>query len=309
MIAIKKDVALAPFTSFQIGGPARYFTEVADAEQLQEALLFARDRDLPYRILGGGTNVLVNDSGFPGLVIKASLSGLTVAGSALEAEAGVELMRVVQHAAACGLSGIESLAGIPGSLGGAVRGNAGAYGTSIGDVVVSVQALDMEKREVVLLGREECSFRYRDSFFKRRGDMVVLCARLALCHASPPDIFRKVEETVAKRLAKNLQAERSVGSYFMNPVISDPALIEAFETERKLRCRDNRIPAGWFIDTLGLRNKKMGGAMVSEKHANYIINTGGASASDVLRLADAIKTQVRERMGIELHEEVCYVGF
>ncbi|UFS72831.1 UDP-N-acetylmuramate dehydrogenase [Geomonas sp. RF6] len=309
MIIMEKEVRLAPFTSFRIGGAAKLFCAVSTKDQLRQAITFALQKDLPYHILGGGTNILVNDSGFPGMVIQMNLDGMRLRGESVEVDAGVELMRLVQCATQEGLGGMERLAGIPGTVGGAVRGNAGAYGTAIGEVVRGVVALDLERMEFIPLTREECDFHYRSSTFKKTKRLVVVSALLDLHSAPREEIAEKVEETLAKRLARNLQAELSVGSFFMNPVVTERSLVEAFEGERRVHCRDNRIPAGWFIERAGLRNRRVGGAMVSEKHANYIINTGNATARDVRELAALIRDEVAQKTGVLLQEEVCYLGF
>jgi UDP-N-acetylmuramate dehydrogenase len=308
-IEIGENVPLAPFTSFRIGGPARFFTSARSVAQLREALCYARSKGVPFAVIGGGSNLLVSDAGFDGLVIRLNLEGVSVSGNRVLAEAGVELNGLVLAAADWGLSGMESLAGIPGLLGGAIRGNAGAYGSSIGEVTETVQALHAESLELIELDREVCDFSYRNSRFKKEPGLIVVSALLALSPGATEEIRHKVEATLAKRSAKNLQCEKSVGSFFMNPVVTDQALIDRFETEQKVHCREGRIPAGWLIDQAGLRSARVGAAMVSALHANYLINTGTASADEVTRLARLIKSGVRAALGVELREEVSSLGF
>jgi UDP-N-acetylmuramate dehydrogenase len=309
MMTLMENIPLAPFTSFGIGGPARYLAEVTSADELREALLFARRKSLRYYLLGGGTNLLVSDSGFDGLVIRVKFAALRQTSHGIEAEAGADLTGLVHQAACWGLLGMESLAGIPGMLGGAVRGNAGAYGGCIAQVCTSVQALNAETLEWVSLSKEECCFGYRESRFKREPGLIVASATLELLPGPPEEIRQRVEATLARRAARNLQCEKSVGSFFMNPVVSDPALIERFETDQKVLSRDGRVPAGWLIDQAGLRNQRIGAAMVSALHANYLVNTGAASAREVLALARIIKEQVRAVTGVQLREEVSCLGF
>ena len=309
MITLKENVPLAPFTSFAIGGPARYLAEAQSAEELRDALLFARQKGLDYYLFGGGTNLLVSDSGFDGLIIRVKFDAVGRAGETVLAEAGADLTGLVQLSATWGLSGVESLAGIPGLLGGAVRGNAGAYGSCIGEVCSRVQALDSETLEYVTLTGEECRFGYRDSRFKREPRLIVISAELELASAPTPEIRQRIEATLARRAARNLQCEKSVGSFFMNPVVSDPGLIERFESDQKVHSRDGRIPAGWLIDQVGLRNQRIGAAMVSALHANYLINTGGASAKEIMVLARLVKERVRAVTGVQLQEEVSCLGF
>jgi UDP-N-acetylmuramate dehydrogenase len=309
MITIQENLPLAPLTSLEIGGPARFFIQVETVAELREALLFAQRELLPFAILGGGSNLLVSDHGYDGVVIRMRLPKVTVSGERVTAEAGVDLTALVHQTAQWGLSGMESLAGIPGFVGGAVRGNAGAYGSCIGEVTETVQALHAGTLELLVLEREACNFSYRDSRFKREPDLIVVSVDLVLRRGDPEQISSKVAATIAKRTARNLQCDRSVGSFFMNPVVADPELVRSFESEQQVVCREGRIPAGWLIDRAGLRNRRVGGAMVSARHANYLINTGSASAEEMLRLARLIKSEVREAMGVELREEVSSLGF
>jgi UDP-N-acetylmuramate dehydrogenase len=309
MIAIQENVTLAPFTSLKIGGPARFFATAANVEQLREALLFARERGVPFAVLGGGSNLLVSDLGFQGLVLRLQMEQARVSGCEIEVEAGVDLNGLVQLTAQWGLSGMESLAGIPGLVGGALRGNAGAYGSSIGEVAKTVRAFDAERLELLALSREECAFSYRSSRFKLDPRLIVVSALLLLSPDDPETVRSRIEATIAKRTAKNLQCEKSVGSFFMNPVVTDQELIRRFETDQKLHCRECRIPAGWLIDKSGLRNTRVGAAMVSALHANYLINSGAASAEEMVRLARLVKSKVREAMGVQLQEEVSCLGF
>lgn len=309
MITIEENVPLAPFTSFEIGGPARYLATATTVAQLREALLFARTQRVPFAILGGGSNLLVSDAGFPGIIIRLKMNGVEITGCDIEAEAGVDFTGLVHRTAQLGLTGMESLAGIPGQLGGAVRGNAGAYGSSTGELTAKVTALDTETLEPVTLERAACGFSYRNSRFKKERRLVVVSARLSLAQGDPDLARQKVEATLAKRHARNLQCERSAGSFFMNPVVGDQELIRRFEENQKVRCRENRIPAGWLIDQAGLRNTRVGAAMVSGVHANYLVNSGGASALEIMELAALVKQKVRETMGVDLQEEVSCLGF
>ena len=309
MITLKENIPLAPCTSFCIGGPARYLAEAGSAEQLRDALEFARKKGLDYYLIGGGTNLLVSDRGFDGLVILVKFDAVRQVGPVIEAEAGADLTGLVWQAATWGLSGMESLAGIPGLLGGAVRGNAGAYGNCIGEVCTAVHALNAVTLEFVTLSQEQCSFSYRDSHFKRESGLIVVSAQLSLTPGCVGEIRQRIEATLARRAARNLQCEKSVGSFFMNPLVGDAALIARFESDQRVHSRDGRIPAGWLIDQAGLRCLRVGAARVSALHANYLINTGGARAEEVLLLARTVKERVRALTGVQLEEEVSCLGF
>lgn len=307
--AVRHDVPLAPFTSFRIGGAARFFTIAGSLDQLRQSLRFARRKGLPFCILGGGSNLLVSDKGFDGVVIRMQLEEMTVSGERIEAQAGLDLMQLIRRSAVLGLSGMESLAGIPGSVGGAVRGNAGAYGSCLGDVAERVTVLDTRSLELLSLGTGECDFKYRNSRFKRDHELVVVSVLLSLSRRDPVEVGRKMEATVQKREARQLQCDLSAGSFFMNPVVTDPALIRRFEKDQGVHCRECRIPAGWLIDQAGLRSTRVGGAMVNPKHANYLVNTGDASAEEMVRLAALVKQRVLDELGVRLQEEVSCLGF
>jgi UDP-N-acetylmuramate dehydrogenase len=309
MINIQENVPLAPLTTFKVGGPARYFVEVADEAELAKALWHAREHKLPVFILGGGSNVLFSDAGFNGLVIKVENRNIEQVENRLLADAGAQLMDVVGFACAHGLAGIENLAGIPGSLGGAVRGNAGAFGVEIGGVVTDVTALDCRTSEVKKFSKEECAFAYRDSFFKKNANWLILSAELELKPGNPDALTAAAANIVAQREAKHPQDVRCAGSFFTNPVVADRELREEFERDSGMKCKDDKLPAGWLVDHVGLRGKRVGDAMVSEIHPNYILNAARARAEDIVILASLIKQKVRTELGVQLREEVQMVGF
>jgi UDP-N-acetylmuramate dehydrogenase len=309
MLAIKENVPLAPLTSFRVGGNARFYTEARSLEELKEALAFAKEKNIDFYILSGGTNILVSDKGFAGLIIRMKMNGTKTEGTTLEVEAGVPLIKAVNTAAAEGLAGIESLAGIPGTVGGAVRGNAGAFGSETGQHILSVTAFDLAKSELVVFNQEECKFDYRSSVFKDGKNLIILSAKFSLTAGKSEEIMQKVKDTAAKRASTGLHGFKCAGSYFMNPVVTDKKLLDEFEKESGKPSKNGKLPAGWVIDRAGLRGKKIGGAMISEQHANYIINTGDATADDVVMLVSYAKQQVRDQLGIQLQEEVNYLGF
>lgn len=309
MLRMKRNVALAPYTTFKIGGPAEYYTEVTGALDLAEAIEFSDKENIPHFVFGGGSNVLFSDKGFKGLVIRLIDGGCVVRGEVVHAGAGIPLAEVVQTAADAGLSGLENLAGIPGSLGGAIRGNAGAFGTEIGSLVKTVKVFHGCSGMVQELSPKECQFAYRDSYFKRKARMTILSAELKLIPGDAAAIKRAMKDTVRKREAKHDQAALCAGSFFMNPVVTDKRLRSEFEKDTGKACKDDKLPAGWLIDHAGLRGKQVGGARVSDQHPNYIVNTGEATAEDVVMLASLIKTTIRDNLKVILKEEVQLVGF
>ncbi|QQS15800.1 MAG: UDP-N-acetylmuramate dehydrogenase [Candidatus Moraniibacteriota bacterium] len=311
MMTPQEYVDLHPLTTFRVGGKARYFVEAKTEEDICEALRWAKDRSTKVFVLGGGSNVLFSDSGWDGLVIKIELCDLADMGEGrLRVGAGTLLHSAVECAKDHGYGGIERLAGIPGTIGGAVRGNAGAFGAETASAVTSVRALDRETFRVREYSREECEFSYRMSIFKKHPELVVLSAVLSLAPGqSPDDLEKTMRETIATRETKHPQRLLCAGSFFMNPVVSDASLRREFELDTGMPVKDDKLPAGWVIDHVGLRGKEVGGAKVSDIHPNYIINTGTATAESILILTSIIKQKVRTEANVRLREEVQMVGF
>ncbi|MDI6778125.1 MAG: UDP-N-acetylmuramate dehydrogenase [Patescibacteria group bacterium] len=319
---IDNNILLAQYTTLKIGGPAKFFCEAKNEQEIQEAVKFAEEKNLPVFALGGGSNILVSDKGFDGLVIKILNSewrfdlqnGDRI--STVDCGAGCQLGTIVNESVKAGLSGMEWTAGIPGTIGGAVWGNAGAFGSSMSEIVETVKIIDTKKlyadnyKESGIMNYElgDCRFSYRDSIFRQNSDLIILSAMLKLKKGDKGEIEKIVKENLEKR--KKLQpAIPCPGSFFKNPVAKNRKLIEEYEKDTGNKAKDNVIPAGYVIETLGLKGKKIGGAMVSDRHANFIVNTGKATAENIVILAAIIKTKVRNKFGIQLQEEVQMVGF
>jgi UDP-N-acetylmuramate dehydrogenase len=309
MFTLRENVPLAPLTTFRVGGPARYYSEVSCALEMAEVLDYAEKHELPLCIIGGGSNTLFSDKGFPGIVTRVIDGGISVSHDRVAAGAGMMLHEVVRAAELAGLQGIEKLAGIPGSFGGALRGNAGAFGTEIGDHVMSVKALDRHTGMVHEYDLTKCQFSYRESVFKKNSHLVILSGELKLKVGDKAELERIARETVATREAKHPQSAKCAGSFFMNPTVTDKHLLAEFEKDTGKPTKDGKLPAGWLIDHVGLRGKKIGDAQVSQMHPNYIVNTGKATAEDIITLASLVKTRVRDELGVRLREEVQFVGF
>jgi UDP-N-acetylmuramate dehydrogenase len=307
MQQIQENVSLAGKTTFQIGGAARYFVECTTEGELSEALAWARSHAVRFAILGGGSNVLAADEGYEGLVIHVRIRGIVLDDGLLTIGAGENMLETIRAAAAMGLSGWEKLAGIPGTVGGAARGNAGAFGSEMRDFVVSVRALNTETGMLRSFDTAECRFGYRESYFKKHAEWIIASVTCELQPGDTPESLRRIAETIAEREKRHLQDVRAAGSYFMNPVA--PAhIVEMFEKEKGVRSREGRVPAGWLIEKAGFKGAMLGGAQASMQHPNYLVNvTGDATAADVLELADTIKEAVREQFQVELHEEAAHL--
>lgn len=303
MLTITETTRLAEKTTFQIGGSARYFAEVTTEDELKEALLWARGQQLPFALLGGGSNVLASDEGFDGLVIHIASDAYQVAGDMVSIDAGRNLLQTIRDCATQGLGGWEKLAGIPGTVGGAARGNAGAFGSEIKDFAVSVRALHSGTLEIREFSNSECEFAYRNSFFKQHPEYLITLVQLKLAHEEKNSALESIDATIAEREKRHLQNVRAAGSYFMNP-IAPQAIVDMFEAEKQVKSRENRVPAGWLIEKAGFKGARIGGAQSSMMHPNYLLNESGtATAAEVRELAATIKQAVFEQFGVELHEE------
>lgn len=284
---------LAPLTSFKTGGQARYFISARESDDIVRAVKAARRLSIPWFIMGDGSNLLVSDVGFDGLVVRVKITGLTlISATEIRSGAGEALMSLVDFATANSLTGLEFAAGIWGSVGGAVYGNAGAFGGEIGSVVSNVTLVDRQGK-VKRVAPGYCKFSYRHSHLKESGDVIV-AARFKLRPADSRAIQGRVDEILSQRSERHPQGALSAGCFFRN--IPDPAE------------KHGKIPAGRMLEEIGAKELSVGGAKVFEKHANIIVNSGNATSKDIRQLADILKDKVYKRFGVELKEEVQQLG-
>ncbi len=286
-LEVLENEPLSRHTSFGIGGPARLFLVPHQPEALVQAVAVLSGVDLPRLPLGRGTNLLVADEGFDGVVIAffPGLRGLEVRGRQVVARAGTTLGLLCHAAADAGLSGLEFAAGIPGTLGGALIMNAGANGGCIADNLAWATVVAPDG-EVFTLRREELEFSYRDSSLKGKG-LYVLEAGFELAPASPADVHRRLYEQLTRRCQKQPLSQRSAGSVFKRP---------------------EGDYAGRLLEQAGLKGERIGDAQFSPKHANFIVNVGRATARDVVELIKLARARVYERWGVWLELEICVVG-
>jgi UDP-N-acetylmuramate dehydrogenase len=302
---VLENVSLAPYTTFKIGGPAKYFFEAKSKEEILEIINWAHQKNLPYFILGGGSNVLFSDNGFDGLVIKIKNLRLEIKDSIMTVGAGVSLSQLIQIALENSLTGLEWAVGIPGTIGGAVRGNAGAMGLAMADIVKEVEFLD-EKGKIRKWNKNQCRFGYRDSIFKKNPKWIILSAKIKLKKGDRKEIQKKMEENLAKR--ENQPKEPSAGCIFKNIEIKNykneyQKWLQKYPEIKNL-VKNGKLPAAWFIEQCDLKGKQIGRAKISEKHANFIVNLDEAKAEDVIILISLIKQKVRNEFGIQLQEEI-----
>lgn len=316
-IEIQKNIPLSKHTTFKIGGQAKFFCVIGNINEIQGALEYAKENKLAVFVLGGGSNILVLDKGFDGLVIKIQDTRCEIQTSdKIFVGTGLSLAKVVSESVKNNLTGLEWVAGIPGTVGGAICNNTGAHGKSMEDIVEEMEVIELFNYDkgiwvVKKLINQECNFSYRSSVFKKEKKYIVLSAILKLKKGDEVESRKIVAEYLKVRREKQPLEYPSAGSVFKNPKIEDLVLKKIFIEYPELEkiVKDNIVPVGWFIEMLGLKGKKIGGAMISEKHGNFIVNTGDAKAEDVIILISLIKQKVRDRFGVQLHEEIEYVGF
>lgn len=304
----QQNIPLAPHTSFKIGGPAKYFYPAKTVDDLVSACRLTWKENIPLFILGGGTNLLVNDSGFQGLVVKVECRKVKTGELKLEAEAGASMNQLAFEAAKAGLSGFEWAVSIPGTIGGAVRGNAGAFGGEIKDCLIDAEVL-FPNGEKKIFSNKECAFNYRHSIFKENGG-IILKACLGFGRDDPNKIIARVEEIVQRKAADQPLIYPSSGCIFKNIKLAEGAgpLKDGTKIPKEF-INKGVLPVGWLVEQLGLKGLKEGGAQISEKHGNFIVNLGEAKAGDILCLIDKVKREILAKFGSEAMLEVRLIGF
>ena len=278
---------MASHTTFRIGGPADYFVMPETVEELRDILALCKEEGLPYFILGNGSNLLVGDKGFRGVVIQLykNFDGLSIEGTKVTAKSGAMLIRVAKEAGKAGLTGLEFASGIPGTIGGAMVMNAGAYGGEMKDVVTAVTVLTKDGDIKTLTG-SEMNFRYRGSVVEDEG-YIVLETVMELKEGNLEEIQARIDELSLQRRTKQPIEYPSAGSTFKRP--------EGYF-------------AGKLIQDTNLRGYQVGGAQVSEKHCGFVINAGGATAADVMQLMQDVSDKVNAQFGVTLEPEVKRIG-
>jgi UDP-N-acetylmuramate dehydrogenase len=304
-LTVSAGVPLSRYTRFGIGGPADLYAETGDAEAFVAALEAARVSGLPTVVIGGGTNLIVADAGFRGIVLRYRGERIAASGNRVTAEAGASLQDLVDFAIERGLRGLETLAGIPGSAGAAVYGNAGAYGHSISERVASVRFYD--GAQVREFDNAACQFRYRESVFKRHKDWIIFSFELLLEPADWAELRQAADGIVKIRNEKFPVTMKCAGSVFKNLLLRELPAEAAGQIPEGV-AREGKVPAAWFLEQVGAKGMVRGDIHVAPYHANLIYNAGAGTAADLCALIRELKDRVRGRFGIELEEEVQYVG-
>jgi len=304
-LTVSTDTPLAPHTRFGIGGPADIYAETRSTVAFVAAMEAARASGLPTTVIGSGTNLIVSDHGFRGIVLRFLGESLCVAGQLVTADAGAELQDLVDFTIAHGLKGLETLAGIPGSVGAAIYGNAGAYGHSIAERVEQVTFYDGSP--IRFFTNEQCQFQYRESIFKRRKDWIIFSADLRLDRADAAVLRQTADEIMKVRNEKFPVTMKCAGSIFKNLLLRDLPPAVAAQVPPNV-VREGKVASAYFLEQVGAKGMERGQIRVATYHANLIYNTGGGSAADLCALIADLKERVRQRFAIVLEEEVQFVG-
>ncbi|MEK7557793.1 MAG: UDP-N-acetylmuramate dehydrogenase [Patescibacteria group bacterium] len=307
---IIKNKLLAPMTSFKIGGLAKFFIEAKNAEEVKDAILWANMKKEKIIFFSGGSNILINDTKIDCLIIKLSDTNLLINNNELICGSGLSLARVVIIAVDRNLTGLEWAIGIPGTVGGAVYGNAGAFGKSMATIVKNIVVYDIKNNIFSTFSNKQCRFGYRDSIFKQTDNLIIVKIHLILKNNLPEKIKELIKKYISYRNATQPKGF-SAGSIFKNLTFDYVKSInpDLASQAKKAGITNNKVSASWVIDKLGLKNKQIGGAKVSEKHAGFIINTDQAKAKDVINLINFIKQEAKTKYNINLEEEIQYLGF
>ena len=307
---IQKNITLKDYTSFKIGGKAKYFFAAETKEDIIKVIKVAKKLDLPFFILGGGSNILVADEGYKGIVIKVKSQKLKVKSTGqkskiIEIESGVLLSKIITLALKNNLTGLEWAVGIPGTIGGAIRGNAGAFGKSMADLVQGVEIFDVKNEKIKIFKNKDCKFKYKNSIFKQNPNLIILSAVIRLKKGKQEDIKKKTKEYSDYRKKNQPLNFPSAGSVFKNyqGKIKNQKLLEKFPELKEFN-KKQIIPAGWLIEKSGLKGKKINNVKISEKHCNFIVNLGKGKAKDVIALIELIKQKVKSKFKIILEEEI-----
>ncbi len=284
---IQENVPMRQFTSFRVGGRALFFVDIDSADAILEAKKFAAQQKMPYFVLGRGSNVVVSDEGYEGLIIRIArgLSHFSFKDNLLVTTAGCPLALLARSSIAHDLGGIHLLAGIPGTVGGAIYMNAGAYGETVSQTIRQVKSLNASGH-IVTRSNTDCEFSYRHSTFQTNNEIIVE-ATFELQTSPARPLLAEMERVMTERREKQPLEFPSAGSVFKRPATGFP---------------------GALIEAAGLKGYKLGGAQVSEKHANFIINTGNATARNIYDLSRLIIDRVKANSGVELQCEILFIG-
>jgi UDP-N-acetylmuramate dehydrogenase len=300
---------LSRHTRFGIGGPAGLLITAHNTPAFLSALQATRQAGLPQVVIGGGSNLIVADAGFPGAVLRYAADCVTLAPNGnttlLTAGAGLVLQSLVDRTVALGLKGLETMTGIPGWLGAAIYGNAGAYGHSISEIVSTVDFFD--GAAIRTFDNPGCEFHYRESVFKKHKDRIILSATLRLSAHDPEQLHKTAHDILSIRNQKYPPTMKCAGSIFKNFLFAElPARVQSILPPAVVR--EGKVPSAWFLEQAGAKGLRIGDIQVADYHANLIYNDGAGTAHDLVAVIERLKKMVADRFDVALEEEVQYVG-
>ena len=305
-LTLRAHAPLAELTRFGIGGPADLLAETVDPQAFIAAIRACRAAGIPFYVIGDGSNLIVSDQGFRGVVLRFAAKELAAEGSSIVADAGAPLQALVDFANSLGLAGLETLTGIPGSVGAAVYGNAGAYGHSISERVTEVEFFD--GNALCRFRNAECGFEYRESVFKCHKEWLILRVILELTPGDAQALQARSADIRRIRDEKFPPTMRCAGSIFKNLLVADlPASVAAGIPPEAIR--EGKVASAYFLDQVGAKGMRRNGIQVADYHANLIYNAGGGTADDLRALVRDLRDRVQAQFGIVLEEEVQYVGY
>jgi UDP-N-acetylmuramate dehydrogenase len=305
-LKLRPNAPLSEYTRFGVGGPARLYAETASEPSFIAAVDSLRAAGEPFTVIGDGTNLIVSDEGFTGAVLRFTAAGIHSEGPCIHAESGAELQALVDFSIDRGLAGIHTMTGIPGSVGAALYGNAGAYGNSISSYVRQVRFYD--GRQIRTASNDECGFRYRESVFKKNKEWVIFSTDLEFVPGDRAELRRRATEIRDIRDRKYPPTMKCAGSIFKNLLFNQlPGSVQEYVPQRVIV--EGKVPSAYFLEQVGAKGMSSGDIRVADYHANLIYNAGQGTARQVRDVIHELKRRVRDRFGLDLEEEVQYVGF
>ena len=309
IIKTRRNYPLKKLTTMKIGGPAKYFFIAKNENDLISAIDWAKKNKVKWYIIGDGSNLVPSDSGFNGLIIKNEIESFTKTGNKVFVGTGNNLLESISILNAFGLKGMEKMAGIPGTVGGAIYGSAGAYGQEIKDCLTKMKIYNGKKTQ--WLSKKQCRFGYRESIFKNKKDWVILAAEFKFKRANPYELQKTSREIIKTREKKYWPGLLCPGSFFKNIVINNVRLVslrrQFLKKINKAKINHDKVPTGYLLEEVGAKGMRIGGIRVVGHHGNLIYNSGKGKSSEIAKLAKILKQKVKNKFGISLEEEIQYI--
>jgi UDP-N-acetylmuramate dehydrogenase len=300
----EKNKLLKNLTTLKIGGKAKFFSEVRSEEALKNIIDEAERRSLKWYIIGSGSNIVASDNGFGGLIIKVTIEDFKRNKNKVFVGAGNDLLGFIKKINKLGLRGMEKMAGIPGTVAGAIYGNAGAYGQEICDRLVRVRIFD--GKNFRWLSKKECSLQYRDSVFKKHKNWIITAAEFSFKEGNPKELSKTSRDIIKLRLKRYPKGMLCPGSFFKNVIFKNiPRSAQKKIPTDKIMY--GKVPAGYLLEVVGAKGLSRGGIKIAKHHANLFYNVGGGQARDIKKLAELLRKKVFNKFGVKLEEEVQYL--